>query len=198
MGSNENRTRKIWQTYSGKNGKIAEDAFYIVFQQLFNNTNFEIIKHPTDFQHIYENVSLPPAQLSRIFKPKKPYKHGLMPDYAIRNKSNNKTLYIEVKRQDGWVEGKEPNAGRGNVHERSCKYFTPGLKNLLQTKGNLTNAPLPFWVVFIGDITRDPKRNREIFFWYKGVEDHFFMWDDMPNPTRIINHFKQKLEKYLL
>ena len=198
MGSLANRMRKIWQTYGGLKGKEAEKAFYSVFTKAFENSKFEIINHPKDFKHIYENVILPKKQQKRIYNPKKKYTHGLSPDYAIRNKINGKTIYIEVKRQDGWVEGKEPKAGRGNVHERSCKYFTPGLKNLLQETGKLTNAPLPFWVVFIGDITRDPKRNREIAFWYQGVEDHFFMWDDMPNPVRIVKHFEDKLSKYLL
>ena len=198
MGSLANRMRRIWQTYGGDQGQAAEKAFYNVFKKAFENSDFEIEDHPKDFQHIYENVSLPSVQLKRIYNPSVKYKHGLAPDYAIRNKKNGKTLYIEVKRQDGWVEGKKPNAGRGNVHERSCKYFTPGLKKLLQETGKLKGSPLPFWVVFIGDITRDPKRNREIAFWYQGVEDHFFMWDDMPNPSRIVQHFKDKLSKYLL
>lgn len=198
MGSLANRMRKIWQTYGGAKGKAAENAFYSVFCEAFKNSDFEIISHPKDFQHIYENVSLSKEQLQRIFNPNKSYRHGLTPDYAIRNKKNGKKLYVEVKRQDGWVEGKKPNAGRGNVHERSCKYFTPGLKHLLETEGKLNNAPLPFWVVFIGDITKDPKRNREIAFWYQGAEDHYFMWDEMPDPIRIVQHFEDKLLKYLM
>ena len=69
---------------------------------------------------------------------------------------------------------------------------------MLKDTGQLNNAPLPFWVVFIGDITRDPKRNREIYYWYKGVEDHFFMWDEAPNSIRLIQHFEDKLKQYLL
>ncbi len=198
MGSLANRMRRVWQDYGGAHGLEAENYFYTAFKQAFVDTEFEIINHPKDFKHIYENVILPDEQQKRIYNPNKKYIHGLSPDYAIRNKNNGKTLYIEVKRQDGWVEGKEPKAGRGNVHERSCKYFTPGLLALLKDTGQLNNAPLPFWVVFIGDITRDPKRNREIYYWYKGVEDHFFMWDEAPNPIRLIQHFEDKLKQYLL
>lgn len=198
MGSLANRMRKIWQTYGCANGQQAEKYFYNAFEQVFKNTDFEIIDHPNNFKHVYENVELPDKQKERIYNPEKKYTHGLSPDYAIRNKSNGKTLFIEIKRQDGWVEGKQPNAGRGNVHERSCKYFTPGLKDLLRKEGKLNDSVLPFWVVFIGDITRDPKRNKEIYFWYKGVENHFFMWDEAPNSIRLVQHFEDNLMKYLL
>jgi hypothetical protein len=76
-----------------------------------------------------------------------------------KTKKTEKTLYVEVKRQDGWVENKKQSAGRGNVHERSCKYFTPGLIEIMQKKGKISGI-LPFWVVFIGDITRDPKADK--------------------------------------
>jgi len=46
----------------------------------------------------------------------KKWKHGIVPDYAIDNIKTKKTLYIEVKRQDGWVEGKSRSAGRGNFY----------------------------------------------------------------------------------
>ncbi len=197
MGSSENRLRRIWQKYAGQQGLDAEKCFLNAFNDYFDNTNFVIEHHPKDFKHIYENVILPEKQQKRIYIPNKKYTHGLSPDYAIRNTHNNKTLYIEIKRQDGWVENKEPKDGRGNVHERSCKYFTPGLLSLLRETGKLYDAPLPFWVVFLGDITRDPKRNREIYFWYKGCENHYFMWDDAPNPIRLIQHFEKNLKKYL-
>ncbi|WP_418903389.1 MunI family type II restriction endonuclease [[Ruminococcus] torques] len=61
--------------------------------------------------------------------------------------------------------GKKPSAGRGNAHERMCKLFTPGLIKAYRQIGGITDPDiLPFWVVLEGDITRDPKRNREIAF----------------------------------
>ena len=52
----------------------------------------------------------------------------------LNNIKTKKTIYVEVKRQDGWVEGKERKAGRGNAHERSNKFFTPGLQRLLRER----------------------------------------------------------------
>ncbi len=83
--------------------------------------------------------------------------HGFYPDYAIENAETQKIIYLEIKRQDGWVENLNPAAGRGNVHERVCKYFTFGLMKILSERSKIVGA-LPFWVVFVGNITRDPKR----------------------------------------
>ena len=53
--------------------------------------------------------------LDEIYTPsKKKWRHGVVPDYAIDNIKTHKTLYVEVKRQDGWVEGKTRSDGRGN------------------------------------------------------------------------------------
>ena len=112
MGSSENRIRKIWQKYAGLQGLDAEKTFFNAFNDYFANSDFLIEHHPKDFKHIYEDVILPEKQQERIYIPNKKYTHGLSPDYAIRNKSNNRTLYIEIKRQDGWVENKEPKDGR--------------------------------------------------------------------------------------
>jgi hypothetical protein len=89
-------------------------------------------------------------------------KHGVFPDFAIDNKKTGKTIYVEVKRQDGWVENKKRSAGRGNAHERLCKYFTPGLLQILRKQGKIEEPNLPFWIIFQGDITRDPCRVREV------------------------------------
>ena len=106
-------------------------------------------------------------------------------------------MYVEVKRQDGWVENKEPKTGRGNAHERSCKFFTPGLLKILREKGKLGDDVLPFWVVFQGDITRDPKRVREITCWYDGNDAHFFFWRDIKNKKPLIEHFTNNLSPLL-
>ena len=83
------------------------------------------------------------------------------------DKKTGKILFGEIKRQDGWVEGKDPSAGRGTAHERMCKLFTPGLMKAYRKIGKIDDTSiLPFWVVLEGDITRDPKRNREIAFWF--------------------------------
>ena len=190
MGSDANRLRKKWQDYSGTNAGIAEHSFYDTFTTLFKDTNYNVRRSITEFKDLYVNVQLTEQELDEIYKPDEVIKrHGVNPDYAITNTETNKTIYIEVKRQDGWVEGKKRVDGRGNAHERSCKFFTPGLQNVLRKHGNLDANVVPFWVVFIGDITRDPCRVREVKLWYEGIPEHYFMWRNQFNPEKIIEHF---------
>ena len=132
-----------------------------------------------------------------IFNPDETWVHGIIPDYAIDNVKTKKTIYTEVKSQDGWVEGKKRKDGRGNVHERSNKYFTPGLQRILREKGNIPEDVLPFWVVFQGDIARDPKRVREISLWYEGIESHFLLWHDATNPEQMLSHFEKHIAPLL-
>ena len=107
-------------------------------------------------------------------------------------------MFGEIKRQDGWVEGKNPSAGRGNAHERLCKLFTPGLLKAYREIGGIdSDDTLPFWVVFEGDITRDPKRNREIAFWFDKYENNYFMWRPNMTGEDLVMHFEKKLKKYL-
>lgn len=195
MSSNENRLRKKWQDYSGKNAGKAEKNFFETFKIIFASTDFVIRDRPKDFQNIYVGIKLSDKELSEIYSPlEKIKKHGVFPDYAIDNTKTGKTIYVEVKRQDGWVEGKRRQAGRGNAHERSCKFFTPGLLKILRKKGKLGSNVLPFWTVFQGDITRDPCRVREITCWYDDKKAHYFFWRDSKNPEKLIEHF----EKYII
>ena len=123
---------------------------------------------------------------------------GVSPDFAIENVENGKVLFGEIKRQDGWVEDKKPSAGRGNAHERLCKLFTPGLLKAYRTVGKINDrAILPFWVVFEGDITRDPKRVREIAFWFDSFDKNYFMWRPNDDGTKLVKHFDDYLKKYL-
>ena len=115
-------------------------------------------------------------------------------DYAIDNNRTQRTLYVEVKRQDGWVEGGKRADGRGNAHERSCKFFTPGLLRLLREESGIIPPHLPFWTVFQGDITRDPCRVREVTCWYEGYEDHFFFWRRSPDPKHSLSILKRSSE----
>jgi hypothetical protein len=165
----------------------------------FENSEFKIRAKPKEFDSIYVNVNLPSDVASAVYIPKEPItKHGITPDYAIDNIVTKKTLYIEVKRQDGWVEGKPRSAGRGNAHERSCKFFTPGLLKILREKGGLGKDVLPFWTVFLGDITRDPCRVREITCWYDGYPNNFFMWRNTEDTKIILDHFRIYFKPLLL
>lgn len=114
MGSDANRLRKKWQDYSGKHAGMAEKSFYETFQILFEGTEYRIRSKPNEFNKIYVDVELTMQEEQEIYMPKNAVtKHGVSPDYAIDNTETNKTIYVEVKRQDGWVEGKERAAGRG-------------------------------------------------------------------------------------
>jgi len=198
MGTNELRKREIWQDYSGGNASIAEKNFYEIFSKEFEGTDFRIRPKPREFKNIYLQIKLSDEILSNIYNPDETWVHGVIPDFAIDNIKTKKTLYVEVKRQDGWVEGKPRKAGRGNAHERSNKFFTPGLLKILREYGKLGNDVLPFWVVFQGDIARDPKRVREIHTWYAGCSDHFFLWHNSANGQPLIDHFNTKLRCLLV
>ena len=198
MGSDANRLRRKWQDYSGNNAWNAERSFLETFTTLFDETEYSIRPKPKEFSNIYVDIPLSEKELEEIYTPDVEItRHGVFPDYSITNNETNKTIYIEVKRQDGWVEGKLRSAGRGNAHERSCKFFTPGLLKILREAGNLGDDILPFWTVFQGDITRDPCRVREITCWYDGLDAHFFFWRDSTNPEPLIEHFLEKIKPLL-
>ena len=79
-----------------------------------------------------------------------------------------------------------------------CKLFTPGLiKKYREASGITDTNVLPFWVVLEGDITRDPKRNREISFWFDTYDKNFFMWRPQMGNEELIHHFNAYLKKYL-
>jgi hypothetical protein len=198
MGSKELRGRPVWQDLSGVNASLAEDGFFSVFNHAFAGTNYTIRSKPGEFANIYVQIQLDKHVLAEIYSPQSTItKHGLRPDYAIDNTKTKKSIYVEVKRQDGWVEGGKRSDGRGNAHERSCKYFTPGLLEILRTHGNIPDDVLPFWTVFVGDITRDPCRVREITCWYKGHEGHYFFWRNLKDKEALLSHFKKHIRRLL-
>jgi hypothetical protein len=198
VGKEELSNRDIWQDYSGEHAGIAEHRFYNVFDNEFAGTNFRIVAKPNEFKDIYVNVELSAEELNAIYTPPEPIvRHGIIPDYAIVNIETHKRLYVEVKRQDGWVEGKPRSAGRGNAHERACKLFTPGLMSIMRQYGRIEPPALPFWIVFQGDITRDPCRVREIHCWFADKPDHFFLWRNNSGTNGIIAHFNTKLKPLL-
>ena len=161
MGTKALRGRENWQNEGGQKAIIAENEFHGAFLKKFKNSDYEIRSKPKEFADIYRSVKLKKGVLDEIYSPKGGYgAHGIQPDYAIDNKKTGKTIYIEIKRQDGWTgkcnehkkdtEGEACDklsnkhhkycsinmaAGRGNAHERSCKYFTPGLQKILRNMG---------------------------------------------------------------
>ena len=201
MGKSELSGRSIWQDVSGAKAAIAEHNLYAVFNSYFKGTEYRLLEKPTHLKNLYAQVALPRETLEQIFIPQvdiSSAQWGVSPDFAIENTRTGKILFGEIKRQDGWVEGKDPSAGRGNAHERLCKLFTPGLLKAYRRIGHITDPSiLPFWVVFEGDITRDPKRVREITFWFDKYKANFFMWRPNHTGAELIEHFNVYLKDSL-
>lgn len=208
MATNELRKRANWQTISGAKALKTEDIFHNALQNALDAVfpgQFIVDKHPKDFNDIYSTYTLPEKDLEEIYNvdmhnadgtPR--YKWGITMDFAIRNTLNGKVLYGEIKRQDGWIETTGPSAGRGNAHERSAKYFTPGLMKIIREKSHISDEILPFWLVIVGDITRDPRRNREIAYWFQGYERNYFMWRNTSDIGALLDFFENNLLPYLL
>lgn len=202
MAKEELKNRKNWQTETCMKAANSEKDLYKAFNKHFKNTKYVLHEKPKHLKNLYTQVSLPDTILKQIYNPpnisEKKIKWGIEPDFAIENKKTKKILFGEIKRQDGWVEGKKPEAGRGNAHERLCKLFTPGLLKACRDIGRIQDEEiLPFWVVFSGDITRDLKRNKEISFWFDEYDKNFFMWRPTMTDKDLTDHFDNYLKSYL-
>lgn len=202
MATQELRKRANWQTISGAKALKTEVLFQTSLQSALDGAypnQFLVDRHPKEFGDIYSTYPLPQDTLDKIYNVDvEKYKWGITMDFAIRNKSNNKTLFGEIKRQDGWIETTNMAAGRGNAHERSCKYFTPGLMRVIRKASGLSDEILPFWLVIVGDITRDPRRNREIAYWFQEYTKNFYMWRDTNDVGDMLDFFENNLLPYLL
>ena len=210
MASHELRNRANWQAISGAKAIQTEKLFQISLQSALNAVypgQFLVDRHPIEFGDIYSKYDLPKEVLEQIYNidtnernknGKLKYKWGISMDFAIRNLENGKILFGEIKRQDGWVENTSPKAGRGNAHERFCKYFTPGLMRLLRETGGLSEEILPFWLIIAGDITRDPRRNREIAYWFQEYTKNYYMWRDTSDAGDMLDFFENDLLPYLI
>lgn len=210
MATQELRKRANWQTISGAKALRTEELFQFSLQSALDEVypnKFIVDRHPKEFGNIYSTYPLSQEVREKIYdvdvsekkangKPK--YKWGISMDFAIRNKDNGKILFGEIKRQDGWVETTNLGAGRGNAHERSCKYFTPGLMKIIRETGGLSEEILPFWLVIVGDITRDPRRNREIAYWFQDYTKNYYMWRDTDDVGDMLDFFENNLLPYLL
>ena len=201
MGKKELSGRLNWERLAGDKAASAEQNLYEAFEAAFDGTKYRLHRKPRHLKNLYASVELPGSVIKAIYNPAidlKNTKWGVSPNFAIENTETGKILFGEIKRQDGWVEGKDPSAGRGNAHERSCKLFTPGLLKAYRKIGKIESTDiLPFWVVFEGDITRDPKRVREITYWYDSFTANYFFWRPGETAEPLVKHFNDKLKQYL-
>ncbi|WP_203664785.1 MunI family type II restriction endonuclease [Lacticaseibacillus sp. 53-4] len=180
MASSNLRLRGNWQTNSGAKAKNTEYTLTEVLRQILPSDVYQVNEQIRDFKNVYSDLKLPEDIEDKIYDPGPTVisnvHWGWVPDNSIENKFTHKKIFIELKRQDGWVEGKTPSAGRGNAHERGLKHFSPGILDTEKSASGITDGFLPFLLIYVGDITRDPRRNREIYFWFQGHEQNHYMW----------------------
>lgn len=197
MAAKQLSSRNNWEHNTQKTSKTAEKIVDHALRIILPSDKYKIVYQPKDFENVYSNVQLPPDILNTIYNPdiselkkrSKKRSWGWTPDESIENRKTHKKIFIEVKHQNGWVEDTQEKDGRGNAHERGLKHFAPGILQA-ETKASHMENPdgfLSFILLFTGRITRDPRRNRELYFMFKGHEHNLFMWHYDP---------KNKIDKY--
>lgn len=162
--------RDNWQAEAGDRGLTAERVFDEIMQEHLGPTPFEGEPKPNDLAGIY-GVRLDARGAER--------RHGIRPDYVIRNPENRRAVYVEVKRQ----------RAAGNAHERACKYMMPGILRAIREIGNQPDTAIPVWWVFTNGIAVDERYMQEIKFWFRGIEENVLLWGD--RPADVTEHFDE-------
>lgn len=137
------------------------------------DTPFTGTKNPRDLRSIYGDRN---------------GRHGIAPDYALRNNRTGKTVYVEIKRQ----------RAAGNAHERACKFMMPGILNSMRTVANQPAGVIPFWWVFSNGIANDIRYRREILHWFQGIEPHVLLWRRIDDYRPVIDHFESHIQPLLI
>lgn len=179
MSSESLAKRDKWQDKASLQGRGGEKILDAVLNSLLDGTEFETTRSPSDLNSIYGNR-----------KSGRP--HGIRPDYKIKNKATGKSIYIEMKRQ-------KPE---GNAHERAGKYMMPGILHSIRNIANQPDNIIPVWWIFASQskefgIASDSDYVQEIKHWFKGIEAHVFLWDDITNPKSLIEHFEKHIKPLL-
>lgn len=165
--------RDNWQARGNFRGNEAERAFQAAIVSHLDQ-NFE-----TDFK---------PLDLKGIYGTNAGRSYGIIPDYLIRNTETGRAVFVEIKRQDE----------RGNAHERACKYFTPGILASARQVAKQPGDAIPFWWVFTNGIATSQKYRREITHWFKGIEAHLLLWEDIDDLAVVTHHFDAHIRPLLV
>lgn len=165
--------RDNWQREGNFRGNEAEQAFQAVMARYLDE-RFDADYKPTDLNGIYG--------LHDTGRP-----HGIKPDYVIRNVETGKAIYVEIKRQ----------RAAGNAHERACKYFAPGIIASAQEIANQPDDVIPFWWIFSNGIAEDSRYQREILHWFKSIERHVLLWDNLKDSSAVERHFDTHIRPLL-
>lgn len=167
--------RANWQGKAVARGQSAEDIFSVIMDMHLAGSNIEAVHKPRDLKGLYG------------YQPSGNRKHGIEPEFMLKNRDNNKKIYVEMKRQ---------RAG-GNAHERACKYFMPGMVKSIQADANQPSDVYPVWVIFSNGIANSPRYQQEIMHWFKGLEHHVFLWKSLRDHKAIIKHFDSYIRPLL-
>ncbi|MCD7904444.1 MAG: MunI family type II restriction endonuclease, partial [Clostridiales bacterium] len=73
-----------------------------------------------------------------------------------------------------------------------------GGMEIIRKTGGLSEEILPFWIVFVGDITRDPRRNREIAYRFQEYTKNYYMWHSTDDVGDMLDFFENNLLEYLV
>ena len=179
MGSESLANREKWQDKASLQGHGGENILDTVLNSLLDGTELETTKSPSDLNSIYGS--------RQSGQP-----HGIRPDYKIKNKATGKSIYIEMKRQ-------KPE---GNAHERAGKYMMPGILYSIRKIANQPDNIIPVWWIFASQskgfgIASDSNYVQEIKHWFKDIEAHVFLWDDITDAKPLIEHFEKYIKPLL-
>ena len=177
MGRDELSIRENWQSYAAGRGSEAERRFRDALSAHLQGSNLVGTDQPDDLSAIYgRNVW---AGGNRG--------HGVRPEFAIRNERTGKAVFVEVKRQ----------RAAGNAHERACKFMMPGILESAREIAKQPDEVIPFWWVFTNGIAQHQRYRQEILHWFRGIEGHVLLWEDLDDEKALLDHFDRHIRPLL-
>jgi hypothetical protein len=135
-------------------------------------TIFHVETQPKDLLHIFKNTkNIPNAKAS----------YGIRPELLIRCRSNNKPLYIEVKKQ-----GKG-----GNAEERACKHHTIQFQKILRQHLQIDYNPIV--TIFCEKLATQGKYLVKHAGYFE--EGTYFCWPDYDDTQVLLNFIEKKIRQ---
>ena len=153
--------RNNWQAQANQDGAKSEKIFHGIMGELLKFSGFE-------------KYSLSKSKsLGKLYGDRQQW--GVRPDAEIMNSETERTVFVEIKRQQDPNETKK----KGNAHERACKYFAPGLIEVARERGNIAPKHFPFFWIFTDGLATYPQHKAEIEFWFSFSKEknNFLLWD---------------------
>ena len=177
MGRDALSARDNWQNYAADRGSEAERRFRDVLSACLQGSDLVGTDQPDDLAGIYGRNTWADGNRG----------HGVKPEFVIRNQRTGKAVFVEVKRQ----------RAAGNAHERACKFMMPGILESARKIAKQPKKAIPFWWVFTNGIAQHPRYRQEILHWFRGIEGHVFLWEDLKDEKALLRHFKQHIKPLL-